>query len=272
MLEEFTRAFSNSLGIKLGNQSIIQSQTLADNMSQATNVLVAGYGNIAAKQGQTVLGTFNIPSETAVFVVGNGSSLENRKNAIEINSNNIYTTKIHYFANELTDVSNLETDDIIGLNKKLNDIADTEVVTGNIIKALGKKIPSNLGLSDEALSEIFPENGLINAELPEATLLRTGLNLKDARAMQESIDQLSKLVNSITGVDVDAKLNQLRQEISYLISRLTVDKITNKDYKAEQDEYIEIYTVGLADYALDSDTTFKFDANVNDEQTLVEEA
>ena len=51
-----------------------------------------------------------------------------------------------------------------------------------------------------------------------------------------------------------------------------VTEITNKDYKAEQDEYIEIYTVGLADYALDSDTTFKFDANVNDEQTLVEEA
>jgi hypothetical protein len=42
-----------------------------------------------------------------------------------------------------------------------------------------------------------------------------------------------------------------------LISCLTVDKVSNADYKKENEDLIEFYTVGIADFALDADTEFK---------------
>ena len=62
-------------------------------------------------------------------------------------------------------------------------------------------------------------------------------------------------------------LQKLKEQVSYLISSLTVDKISNASYKGENEELIEYYTVGIADYALDRDTQFIFDNTV--ESTII---
>lgn len=282
-LNTFKDELLSSIGLKIGNKSLIQTNNAdtikvtnsaifgmnhdVDSNKGLKNVLVSGQNNIVSTWNQTVLGQFNRANPNALFILGNGVGDLNRNNAFEILKNGnikigpcelgvsggrlVSTNKIAYDSTILGD----ELDELDSFAKIKNYIDtttnDTELIPIGILKKLLNYIPTETGLTPETIAELIPENGL-GLEPDDPTAKQKALSIADALALKSELIEIS---DEARYNDLLAKLTRLEQNVSYLISCLTVDKIVNSDGS------IEYYAVGLADYALDMDTPFTFAAD-----------
>lgn len=290
-LVAFKEELLKSIGITISNKSLIQSDsfdTQGSNIDKAVNsaifgsehkidapkgvknVLISGYNNIANTWNQTVLGQFNVPNSDALFILGNGAGDLKRSNAIEILKNGnikiktcelgitgdklISTKKIAYDTNLYTDENSFDKlTDFAAIKKFIDGIDnDTELVPIGIVKKLIDYIPTESGLNSLDIAAIIPAEGL-NYEGTDKD--KKALSIAAAEELKQ---KLLDIKTDAVYIDLSNKIRRLEENVSYLISCLTVDKVTNADYKKEGDELVEYYAVGLADYALDMDTPFSF--------------
>lgn len=237
-LESFKNQFTDILGIKLNsniNKSLVQINAGTDikvthsaifginhQASEQENILIAGLGNKAVADNQTVLGTYNNSNSDALFIVGNGSTDEIRSNAFTVlKSGHILGTP-------------LKTSD--SLQDILNNLDDSTLITADIVK-----------------------------QINTATDATTILNLVNWQTSTETkLSDLENKINNKDAIELQSLRNEiqsLRKQVSYLISCLTVDKISNAAYKTENEDLIEYYAVGVADYALDADTQISLESS-----------
>ena len=160
----------------------------------------------------------------------------------------------------LTDLENLTV-----LSQKVDKLSDNELVPANIVKrlvaAIAGYVTSNGKSDSEILGELMHWQGTLVQPLTYTD--------KDADKKALSVaagQELQKAINAIQIADVKelaTQITQLKQQVSYLISCLTVEKVSNEDYRdvENQEPLIEYYTVGLADFAFDADTKFKLITN-----------
>ena len=100
--------------------------------AQANASHAAGKGTIANVEGETVVGTYNADVENGLFVVGNGSSDSDRKNAFWVKSDG--TTSLHQVIDDKIAVAGGGGSDIT-VSDRLDDfIYNPNPVTGNAIK------------------------------------------------------------------------------------------------------------------------------------------
>ncbi len=274
----------NTKALNVKDSAIFGTAHEAD---RRVNVFMAGKGNIAAANSQTIFGNFNKADANALFIIGNGTSETNRSNIVSITKDNIVNINSLFFS-KTEDSINLQTDkdkiilasklyydpqvQLIPSTNNLNNFVydvlnldDNEIITANIAKCLAKAL-SNYITTDGALETPDAER-VLNLETWQANLIKdlsfTGtpeeedsktISLTAAKNLKSRIEVLEQSTNINS---VQEELTKLKKQISYLISCLTVDKISNASYKADEDELIEFYTVGIADYALDNNTKFK---------------
>lgn len=210
--------------IRVKNSAIFGTQHTADTLS---NVFIAGRGNIATNHQQVILGTFNKADSNARFIIGNGTSDSNRHNAITVTTNDVI----------INDLSIKKQNNTICLQ------SDLPISINNIIFD-----QNNINATVDGINEInsWKENLVQSLEYTAADASTKALSVEAGQKLQQ---QISKLETSTSNSGLQTQINDLKQQISYLISCLTVDKITNgtQDY----------YAVGVADFAFDADTKFK---------------
>lgn len=272
----------NDLVTNVSNSAFFGEQHSAQkiNNKNLKNVLVTGQGNIAANWNQTIVGTFNKPVSNALFVVGNGTSNITRNNVLEVykdgkvSINGVTFNKINsdqlgidgklvYSEGGLLDGVNNWT----GITQHLNNLSDNELITADIAKEFSRFI-SRLADFDSKDAENWRNNLIQGLDLDVAdeesytnfrnSYSRTDLDDKALSASdgQYLLSLINKNKDDAKVVELANQIATLRKQISYLISCLTVDKITNAAYKTDAEDLIEYYAVGIADYALDADTPF----------------
>ncbi|MBO5424027.1 MAG: hypothetical protein J6A25_00770 [Lachnospiraceae bacterium] len=291
-LNTFKEELLSSIGLKIGNKSLIQTNNTdtikvtnsaifgmnhkVDSDKGLKNVLISGQNNIVSTWNQTVLGQFNKANPNALFILGNGAGDLNRNNAFEILKNGnikigpcelavsggklVSTNKFAYDSTILGD--ELDKLDSFAKIKDYVDTMtdDTELISIGILKKLLNYIPTETGLTPENIAELIPENGL-SLEPEDPAAKQKALSIADALALKSELIAIS---NEARYNDLLEKLTRLEKNVSYLISCLTVDKIANADGS------IEYYAVGLADYALDMDTPFTFASDSTDSENTTQ--
>jgi hypothetical protein len=255
-----------------------EDSNLNFNKQSLKNVLIAGQSNIATSWNQTIIGSFNKPVSDAAFLVGTGTSELTRNNAFEIykdgrvgihdvfftpvNSDQLgITGKLSYNNGGL--LKDVQTDhhgelSWEGIQSILNNLNGNELITADILQALFTKISCYLSF-DAKEADNWRNNLVQGLDYSADDLASKALSVEAGLKLKEEFGEakITELKNAIFA---------LKSQISYLISCLTVDKITNADTKADTDELVEYYAVGIADYALDSDTVFSFHPNVSNEE------
>jgi hypothetical protein len=233
------------------------------------NVFIAGKGNKAITNNQTIFGTYNKVDQNAVFMVGVGSSEQDRHNIITASKTALNLNNLLITTNTDTDIQidTINEDTNIILNKNLylkhitdidsfsslqtavsdSNLADNALVPGNMIKQIVKSLAS--------IETVVNDDKSLVQDLTysEADADKKALSVAAGQQLEQQIKVLDAKIKSISDsaitYDIDNKIKQLKQQISYLLSCLTVDKIST-----ESEDY---YAVGLANFALDSDTKFK---------------
>lgn len=255
-----------------------EDSNLNFNKQSLKNVLIAGQSNIATSWNQTIIGSFNKPVSDAAFLVGTGTSELTRNNAFEIykdgrvgihdvfftpvNSDQLgITGKLSYNNGGL--LKDVQTDhhgelSWEGIQSILNSLNGNELITADILQALFTKISCYLSF-DAKEADNWRNNLVQGLDYSADDLASKALSVEAGLKLKEEFGEakITELKNTIFA---------LKSQISYLISCLTVDKITNADTKADTDELVEYYAVGIADYALDSDTVFSFHPNVSNKE------
>lgn len=237
-----------------------------------SNVFIAGRGNIATSNNQTILGQFNSPNSDGLFIVGSGTSASNRKNSLVINKNGSVNIK-DLLLDSTADTVNISAAKDIVINNKLkvvydiifntdaefcnavDQLNDNDVITAKVAKQLTKALRSYL----QDISDL--DNNIITTDISNLKTWQTNL-VQDLSYVAEDADtkalsvtagqQLKTQIdnkNDANISNIQNQINELKQQISYLVSCLTVDKISNNN--------TEFYAVGVADFALDADTKLK---------------
>lgn len=291
-LNIFKEELLHSLGLTIGGKSLVQEKSLDIDSAKKVytsiisgtghqissnkglnNIFITGQGNIAAGNNQTVIGQFNIADPNALFIVGNGVGDTVRNNSFEVlrdGSIKIQTailgvnttgdfvskSKINYHPEILVDAETLKanTDSLVKLKQYIDTFSDGELLPAGIIKQIIAQIPITQDITAASLKTFIKD--IDDAQVTASNADQMALSVASARALR---DQLAPKTDYALITQLNTKVALLEQKLSYLISSLTVDKITNADYKNPGDELIEIYSVGVADYALDADTEFTFD-------------
>ena len=255
-----------STDAKIVNSAIFGLQHDIGATKTLKNVFITGQGNIASNSNQTILGQFNASNPNALFIIGNGTGDTNRNNAftvlkngnikigtceLGVDSNQLLSNKrIAYDSTIAEDISNL--DSFNAVKNYLNDnVADNELIPANIFKQILNYVLSDEGISPNIADGLIPAEGI---SYSGADANKKALSITAAKELDAKINQMS---DNSRYQELSNKLDQLKQDLSYLLSCITVDKITNEDGS------IEYYSVGLADYALDMDTTFTFEGEEN---------
>jgi hypothetical protein len=235
------------------------------------NIFVAGHGNSVNAWNQSVFGTFNKEVKEALFIVGNGTSDFIRNNVLEVHTDGTFKVhdvsfkpqesqqlkidgKLLYESSPLTnvDIDSLGWTDFYNY---INSLTDTELISADVVKLICNKV--NQHLKDNPNIDGSWSNNLVQHLLQISSSdevaynnitadASKALSLKDGQFLYQLIN---KYRDDAAIVDLKNQLNLLKRQISYLISCLTVDKLTTAD--------TEYYAVGIADYALDYDTKFK---------------
>jgi hypothetical protein len=302
-LELFKKQFLKSIGISLSNyNSIVQnnnsnSQKISNSAVFGTdnatitstrglkNVLIAGQGNIANSWNQTVVGNFNIPETTALFMVGNGRSDINRKNAFTVLNNGTITignTSVIPTTSGLTfdkalkyaEETNISTDNWVNYQTEFNNIPSSQIISAGDLKPCINKVSEALAsVADFKLDDANAWRGKVVQSLDDnLSYEKTDANLPAAEAALsiasalKIVEELNKLDNSIKTETVKADIKNLQeqidvlsQKISYLISSLTVDLTTVGNPNLSEPANVFTVGVGLADYAIDKDTKLKIE-------------
>jgi hypothetical protein len=210
--------------IKVKNSAIFGTQHTADTLS---NVFLAGCGNIATNHYQVILGTFNKVDPNARFIVGNGISDTSRNNAISVTTDCVTINELN-------------------IKKQNNTIclqSEFPISINNIIFD-----QNNVDAAIAGIAEINTwKNNLVQTlDYIAADAATKALSVTAGQELQR---QINALETSTSTNGLQAQIDALKQQISYLVSCLTVDKITNGDQ--------DYYAVGVADFAFDADTKFK---------------
>ncbi len=258
--------------LRVKNSVIFGTNHTANALS---NIFMSGRGNIATANNQTILGNFNAVNNNALFMFGKGTNNNNRANAVtilkngDVNVNNLAikeTTdsviiesvdnkKICFNTNLLfnTAETNITEDNFMSEVLQLDDKKlITADIAKQIIKALAFYLEDGQNGTTKTLSQIVSElttwqKSLVqNVDYEGSDANKKALSVTAGQQLAESI----KNKNDANVTDLRNEINELRKQISYLISSLTVDKISNND--------TEFYAVGVADFAFDADTRFKF--------------
>ena len=250
-----------SINANLVNSALfgIQHNITADKTIK--NVFITGQGNTAANNNQTVCGQFNSVNPNALFIVGNGVGPNANNNAFEVLKNGnikIGTCELGTNTNQLLSSKKFAYDDAIvddvtnltsfqSVIDYLQTKNDNELLPAGVIKKALNYVLSDEGISPNIADSLIPEAGL---DYTADDANKKALSIAAAKLLEAKITQMhdNSKYNELTN-----SLKQLKRDLSYLLSCITVDKITNEDGS------IEYYSVGLADYALDMDTTFTFE-------------
>jgi hypothetical protein len=259
---------------KVINSAVFGSEhEVSEDADYPQNVLVAGFGNVVSNDNQVVFGTFNkIPSKNAILAIGNGTGKAFRNNVLEIhtdgsivfNNNTVVsqtipntlsiTGKLAYTENLLGDAQNVTWE---SLKEQVNELDDKHLVTADIIK----KITSFANLT----TDFDPTAYSTKLDSLVQDLNYTGddadkkaLSVAAGKALRTELLDALNAKGRYKALADDIKA--LRKQVSYLISCLTVDKISNESYRnADTEPLFEYYAVGIADYALDANTKFSFE-------------
>lgn len=284
-LLEFKNQLLNSIGITLGGKSIIQqsskvlnkavnsaffgenhsikSELLSNSANKGLkNVLVSGYGNIASSWNQTVLGTFNKQVDDTLLIVGNGTSDKDRNNILEVFKDGRFS--LHNVTFTPVNTDKLAVDGRIAYSEggllentynweavkaHITELQEDELITADIAKIFCDKI-NNFVDFDHTEAGNWRDGLVQGLDYEGANLDKKALSVQ---AGQELKAELMRYRNDARITNIINMINLLRRQVSYLISCLSVDKVTNDK---EGDERVEYYAVSLADYALDADTPF----------------
>ncbi len=214
--------------IKVKNSAIFGTQHTADALS---NVFLAGCGNIATNHYQVILGTFNETDSNARFIVGNGTSNTNRNNAISVTTDCVTINKLNITKQNNTIC--LQSEFPISINNIIFDQNNVDAAVAGVAEI-----------------NTWKDNLVQTLNYTAADANTKALSVAVGQELQK---QITELKTSTSTEGLQEQINALKQQISYLISCLTVDKITNGDQ--------DYYAVGVADFAFDADTKFKV-ANV----------
>jgi hypothetical protein len=237
------------------------------------NVLVTGQNNIPSAWNQTITGTFNKINKDALFIIGNGTSNLTRNNVLEVHKDGRFTVhNVSFLPINLdtlgvdgrlsyTEGGLLENNtDWESVKHHLDELDSANLITADIAKLFYEKL-SNIIDFDTNNAGSWRNNLVQGLDYTGPNAENRALSVKDG---QKLLAELTKYRDDARFVNIINMLNLLRKQVSYLISSLTVDKITNGK---DGDSKVEYYAVGLADYALDADTPFKVDTNFNDVNT-----
>jgi hypothetical protein len=264
------------------------------------NIFITGQNNIANSWNQAIFGAFNEPNEQAALIIGNGTSDLNRKNSFTIYKNGdisindlLFTTSTNslVLTNGTISYGTVNPAVTASWNSYItyvkDQLTDNTLVSVDLIKPLVEicnavySVLPEIESPDEIL-DIFNDatswrasvvQDLVfdadnNASAPEGcNTEETAVSIKSALELAAQIKNIEASYSDNELNKVKEDLQKLKEQVSYLISSLTVDKISNASYKGENEELIEYYTVGIADYALDRDTQFIFDNTV--ESTII---
>lgn len=80
-------AITKHKGEKKGKHSFVLNNGSGNRAGKGTGSVAWGYGLISTRDEQGVFGRFNMPDDDAIFIVGNGTSDDNRSNAIVVKEN-----------------------------------------------------------------------------------------------------------------------------------------------------------------------------------------
>lgn len=249
------------------------------NLSQQSlkNVLIAGQNNIATGWNQTIIGSFNKPNSEAAFLIGTGTSDFTRNNAFEVykdgkvSIHDVFFTPVNVDQLGITGKLSYNNGGLLkdvptdlhgelsweGIQSTLNNLNGNELITADILQALFTKISCYLNFDAQEANN-WRNNLVQGLDYSADDMANKALSVEAGLKLKEEFGEakITELKNAIFA---------LKSQISYLISCLTVDKITNADTKADTEELVEYYAVGIADYALDSDTVFSFHPDVSND-------
>lgn len=254
--------------------------------SNLINIFVAGRGHIAAANDQTILGTFNEPDSNALIIFGNGTNNVNRSNIITVYKDivNLNGFKVNqsttdvvlgtteeakqlklakklYYADNINE--NLTQGSINTFIQNINALDDNELVSAYAVKQIAKCLDKFIYSDTQTISDAIKD---LEDKVAALVVDNDGNTVNDKAYSATAGQELYALIESITSLtkdeiegatDIIKQISTLKEQVSYLISCLTVDKVSNADYKKENEDLIEFYTVGIADFALDADTEFK---------------
>jgi hypothetical protein len=230
-LNTFKDELLAAIGISISNKSLIQSNN-TNVLKTATsavfgsnhsvdvtekaglkNVLIAGMGNVASTWNQTVLGQFNEKDDNALFIIGNGSSTDARKNAIKvlkdgkinINGCTVFSSNSKIVSqNKISYTENIaDFDSIAAITTYLNaNYADTDLIPAKLLKSL----LANIKDSDGTTTSTFIDS------------LDTAIaNLKNELKV-ELENSIQPQISNSTVIALDNKISNLQKEMSYLLS------------------------------------------------------
>ena len=267
--------FTDSFAAKVVDSAIFGAEhEISADADYPKNTFIAGFGNIVSNDNQAIFGTFNtIPRKDALISIGNGVGKTLRSNVLEVlNDGSIVFNNNARISQEVPNTLSITgklayTDSLLGenpeaitwdtLKEQVENLDNNQLITADIIK----KITSFANLSTDFNPTEYSDklDSLVkDLTYSEADANTKAMSVKAGQDLRKEV--LEVLNNKVRYKQLSDAIVLLRKQVSYLISCLTVDKISNESYRNEDTEpLIEYYSVGIADYALDSDTKFTFE-------------